>query len=97
MKKQFVETRAKFRDVMDKVRTREYETFRQLDIGKDYGDRHAYNAIEEEKRVLKERFKRMGDSKVLINNLFAQTSDNSGDEAEQDDKKQNSDKKEASG
>lgn len=71
IKKDFMDNRSKFREVMDKVRTREYDTFRKLDMCKDTGNRDAYNRMEEEKKLLRERFLKLGDDRVLINNLFA--------------------------
>jgi len=38
MKNQFIDNRGKFREVMDKVRTREHETFRALDFVHDDGN-----------------------------------------------------------
>jgi len=68
---------------VDKLRTKEYETFRKLDMARDTGDRSAYQKIDEEKKLLKERFKKLGDERVMINNLFA-TSDGEAEDEDSD-------------
>lgn len=73
IKNQFMDYRSKVRQVMDTLRTTEYETFAKVDMKRDKGDMAAYNKIEEQKRQIKERFQRLGNEKVLRNNLFVES------------------------
>lgn len=76
-----MDIRGEFRNVVDRLRTTEYMTFAKVDLmrRKDDGG-EAYKKIDNEKKMIRERLKKLGNEKIMINNLVSDEYDSEDDE-----------------
>ena len=78
VKNELVDFRSTVRNVVDKLRSDEYETFARLGMDRKKPGEDAYKKIEQEKRMIKERLKRLGNEKVLDNNWVSDSEESEG-------------------
>ena len=76
-----MDIRGEFRNVVDRLRTTEYMTFAKVDLMKKKDDGGvAYKKIDNEKKMIRERLKKLGNEKIMINNLVSDEYDSEDDE-----------------
>lgn len=66
-KNQVLDIKGTFRNVMDRLRSTEYETFAKLDMSRRKNDGgQAYKRIENEKKLIKERLQKLGNRHIVV-------------------------------
>lgn len=76
-KTELVDFRSTVRNIVDKLRNTEYETFARVGMETKKPGEDAYKKIDAEKKLIKERLKRLGNQKVL-DEEWASASEDSG-------------------